>query len=94
MVRQLHDDMMARFTDNSAVSEAFAVTNGVNQDCVLAPTHFILMFSNMLMDAYRDERPGTRIAYRTDGQLLSHQWMHLQSCVSTTILHELLFADD
>nr|VZI24621.1 unnamed protein product [Spirometra erinaceieuropaei] len=36
MVRQLHDGMMARVTDNGAVSEAFAVTNGVNQGCVLA----------------------------------------------------------
>nr|VZI49912.1 unnamed protein product [Spirometra erinaceieuropaei] len=36
MVRQLHDGMMARVTDNGAVSEAFAVTNGVKQGCVLA----------------------------------------------------------
>nr|VZI27907.1 unnamed protein product [Spirometra erinaceieuropaei] len=66
MVRQLHDGMMARVTDNGAVSEAFAVTNGVKQGCVLAPTLFSLMFSAMLVDAYRDERPGIRIAYRTD----------------------------
>ncbi|BHF83734.1 hypothetical protein SprV_0902688000 [Sparganum proliferum] len=65
-VRQLHDGMMARVTDNGAVSEAFAVTNGVKQGCVLAPTLFSLMFSAMLMDAYRDERPGIRIGYRTD----------------------------
>ncbi|BHF85081.1 hypothetical protein SprV_1002823900 [Sparganum proliferum] len=72
MVRQLHDGMMARVTDNGAVSEAFAVTNGVKQGCVLAPTLFCLMFSAMLMDAYLgDERPGIRIAYRTDGQLLN-----------------------
>ncbi|BHF68764.1 hypothetical protein SprV_0301180500 [Sparganum proliferum] len=57
MVRQLHDAMMARVTDNGDVSEAFAVTNGVKQGCVLAPTLFSLMFSTMLMDAYRDERP-------------------------------------
>nr|VZI02283.1 unnamed protein product [Spirometra erinaceieuropaei] len=54
MVRQLHDGMMARVTDNGAVSEAFAVNNGVKQGCVLAPTLFSLMFSAMLMDAYRD----------------------------------------
>nr|VZI32433.1 unnamed protein product [Spirometra erinaceieuropaei] len=54
MVRQLHDGMMARVTDNGAVSEAFAVTNGVKQGCVLAPTLFSLMFSAMLMDAYED----------------------------------------
>ncbi|BHF78798.1 hypothetical protein SprV_0602191300 [Sparganum proliferum] len=94
MVRQLHDGMMARVTDNGAVSEAFAVTNGVKQGCVLAPTLFSLMFSSMLMDAYRDERPGIRIAYRTEGHLLNQRRMHFQSRVSTTTVHELLFADD
>ncbi|BHF62571.1 hypothetical protein SprV_0200555300 [Sparganum proliferum] len=48
----------------------------------------------MLMDAYRDERPGIRIAYRTGGQLLNQRRMHFQSRVSTTTVHELLFADD
>nr|VZI45850.1 unnamed protein product [Spirometra erinaceieuropaei] len=94
MVRQLHDGMMAQVTDNGAVSEAFAVTNGVKQGCVLAPTLFSLMFSAMLMDAYRDESPGIRIAYRTDGHLLNQRRMHFQSRVSTTTVHELLFADD
>nr|VZI06395.1 unnamed protein product [Spirometra erinaceieuropaei] len=48
----------------------------------------------MLMDAYRDERPGIRIAYRTNGYLLNQRRMHFQSRVSTTTVHELLFADD
>nr|VZI35761.1 unnamed protein product [Spirometra erinaceieuropaei] len=52
------------------------------------------MFSAMLMDAYRDERPGIRIAYRTDGHLLNHRRMNFQSRVSTATMHELLFADD
>nr|VZI49364.1 unnamed protein product [Spirometra erinaceieuropaei] len=94
MVRQLHDGMMARVTNNGAVSETFAVTNGVKQGCVLAPTLFSLMFSAMLMDAYRDERPGIRIAYRTDGHLLNQRRMHFKSRVSTTTVHELLVADD
>ncbi|BHF69947.1 hypothetical protein SprV_0301299400 [Sparganum proliferum] len=94
MVRQLHDDIMARVTDNGAVSEAFAVTNGVKQGCVLTPALFSLMFSAMLTDAYRDERPEIRIAYRTDGQLLNQRRMHFQSRVYTTTVHELLFADD
>ncbi|BHF76307.1 hypothetical protein SprV_0501940500 [Sparganum proliferum] len=53
-----------------------------------------LMFSAMLIDAYRDERPGIRIAYRTDGHLLNQRRMHFPSRVSTTTVHELLFADD
>nr|VZI04553.1 unnamed protein product [Spirometra erinaceieuropaei] len=94
MVSQLHDDMMARVMDNGAVSETFAVTNGVKQGCVLAPTLFSLIFSAMLMDAHRDERPGICIAYRTDGHLLNRRQVHLQSRISTTTVHELLFADD
>nr|VZI46388.1 unnamed protein product [Spirometra erinaceieuropaei] len=94
IVRQLHDGMMARVTDRGAVSEAFAVTNGVKQGCVLTHTLFSLMFSAMLMDTYRGERPGIRIAYRTDGHLLNQRRMHFQSRVSTTTVHELLFDDD
>nr|VZI31864.1 unnamed protein product [Spirometra erinaceieuropaei] len=75
VVYHLQDGMMAPVTDNGDVSEAFTVTNSVNQGCVLAPTLFSLMFSAMLMDAYRDERTGIRIAYRTDGHLLSPRLM-------------------
>ncbi|BHF70354.1 hypothetical protein SprV_0301340400 [Sparganum proliferum] len=52
------------------------------------------MFSAMLMDAYRDERHGTRIAYRMDGHLLNHRRTHFQSRASTTTVHELLFNND
>nr|VZI21243.1 unnamed protein product [Spirometra erinaceieuropaei] len=79
MVRQLHDGMMARITDNGAVSEAFSVTDGVKQDCVLTSTLFSLMLSVMLLDAYRDERPGINIAYRMDDHLVNQRRMHSQS---------------
>ncbi|VDM03974.1 unnamed protein product [Schistocephalus solidus] len=86
MVHQLHGGMMVCVTNNGTGSEAFAVTNGVKQGYLLAPTLFSLMFSAMLIDAYRDEQPGIHIAYRTD--------RHLLNSVSTTIVHDLLFADD
>nr|VZI37586.1 unnamed protein product [Spirometra erinaceieuropaei] len=86
--------MMARDTDNGVVLEAFAVTNGVKPGCILAPTLFSLMFYVMMMDAYRVERPGIRIAYRTDGQLLHHRPMHFQSHVSANSVHKLLLTDD
>ncbi|VDL99688.1 unnamed protein product [Schistocephalus solidus] len=94
MVRQLYDGMTVCVTDNGTVSEAFAVTNGVKQGCVLAPIPFILLFSDMLMDAYRDERPGIRIAYRTDGHILNSRHMQATTCVFTTTVHDLLFAED
>ncbi|VDM05507.1 unnamed protein product [Schistocephalus solidus] len=94
MVRQLHDGMTARVTDNGLVSEVAAVTNRVKQGCVLAPTLFSLIFSAMLMDAYRDEQPGIRIAYRTDEHLLNSRRMQASTHVSTTTFHDLLFAED
>ncbi|BHF60467.1 hypothetical protein SprV_0100343200 [Sparganum proliferum] len=94
MVRQLHDDMATRVTDNETVSEAFSMTNGVKQGCVLAPKPFSLMFSAMQMNAHRDKRPGIRIAYRTGGQLLNRRRLHFQSRVSTTVVQELPFAND
>nr|VZI47924.1 unnamed protein product [Spirometra erinaceieuropaei] len=52
------------------------------------------MFSAMLMDAYRDERPGVRMAYRTDGHLLNQRPTHFHLRVSKTTVHELPLADD
>ncbi|VDM00952.1 unnamed protein product [Schistocephalus solidus] len=40
------------------------------------------------------EQPGIRITYRTDGHLLNSQRMQASMCVSTTTVHDLLFADD
>ncbi|BHF81933.1 hypothetical protein SprV_0802506800 [Sparganum proliferum] len=51
MERQLHHVMTAHATDSGAVSEAFAVTNGVKQGYVFASTLFSLMFSDILMDS-------------------------------------------
>ncbi|VDM04948.1 unnamed protein product [Schistocephalus solidus] len=48
----------------------------------------------MLMHVYRDEQPGIRIAYRTDGHLFNSLRMQASTIVSTTTDHDLLFADD
>nr|VZI47012.1 unnamed protein product [Spirometra erinaceieuropaei] len=71
IVGQLHDGMTVCVTDDGVVSEVFAVTNGVEQGCALAPTLFSLMFSAMLMDAYRKER--SRISSPT-GRTVSGEW--------------------
>ncbi|BHF64301.1 hypothetical protein SprV_0200730300 [Sparganum proliferum] len=51
------------------------------------------MLSDMLMDAYRDERPGIRIAYRTGSHLNSRR-MQALTCLPTITVHDLPFSDD
>ncbi|VDL98164.1 unnamed protein product [Schistocephalus solidus] len=48
----------------------------------------------MLMDAYLDECPGIRIAYRTVGNLLNSRRIQALMRVCTTTVHDLLFTDD
>ncbi|BHF64977.1 hypothetical protein SprV_0200798600 [Sparganum proliferum] len=71
MVRQPHDGMTARVQVSGAIPKALSVTRGAKQGYVLAPILFSLMFSAMLVNAYRDDRPGIHIAYRADGHFLT-----------------------
>ena len=62
--------MMVKVMDDGDESDAFPVTNGVKQGCVLAPTLFSMVFSAMLLDAFHDnEDEGFPLRYRTDGEL-------------------------
>jgi len=78
IVRQFHDGMMVKVLDDGDESEAFPVTNGVKQGCVLAPTLFSMVFSAMLTDAFRDCQDGIHIRYRTDSRLFNLR--RLQAC--------------
>ena len=70
-VRQFHaDGMQARVQNGGEFSESFEVTNGVKQGCAMAPTLFSMMFSAMLVDAFRDSGTGFPIRYRFDIQSL------------------------
>ncbi|VDL98094.1 unnamed protein product [Schistocephalus solidus] len=93
VVPQLHYGIRARITDTETVFEEFAVTNRVKQGCEMASTFSSVMLSVMLMDAYVDECPVIHITYETVGHLLNSRRMQDQTHVSTTALHDLLFAD-
>ena len=94
MVRQFHDDMLARDQNDGEFSDPFPVTNGVNQGCVLASTLFSMTFSAMLTDAFQDGDTGIPIRYRFDGKLFNLGRLQAKSKVQTEVLDEFLFADD
>ena len=93
MVRQFHDDMLARVQNNGEFSDPFPVTNGVNQGCVLALTLFSMMFSAMFTDAFQDGDSGIPIRYPFDGKLFYLRRLQAKSKVQTEVLDEFLFAD-
>ena len=86
--------MLVRVTDDGDSSEPIAVTNGVKQGCVLAPTLFSIMFSAMLSEAFRDADDGITIRYRMDGKLLNLRRLQAKSKVKESTVRDLLFADD
>lgn len=95
IVRQFHDGMMVSVRDNGEYSDEFAVTNGVKQGCVLAPTLFSMMFSAMLIDAYKDTSYGVDVRYRYDGGGLYNQArLKAKTKVNSFSARDFLFADD
>ena len=92
MVRKFHEGMQARVKNDREFSEPFVVTNGVKQDCVMAPALFS-MFSAMLMDAFQDSDTGFPIRYRFDGNIINHR-LQAKIKLQTDVLDELLYADD
>ena len=48
VIRSFHDGMMARVQDQGTESDAFTVSNGTKQGCMMAPMLFSIIFSIML----------------------------------------------
>ena len=94
VVSQIHDGMMARGLDDGEPSEAFPVTKGVKQCCVLVVTLLRLMLSAMLNDAFRQSKPGINITFRSDGKLFNLSRLEAATTVKETVLRDFLFADD
>ena len=97
LVRQFHDGMLVRVTDDGDSSEPIAqiaVTNSVKQGCVLAPTLFSIMFSAMLSEVFRDADDGITIQYRMDGKLFNLRRLQAKSKVKEATVRDLLFAND
>ena len=94
MVRLFHDGMMARVIHDGVVSEPFPVTNGVKQGCVLAPTLFSLLFSEMLSSALANTDAGITICYRTDGCFFNLRRLKANTKVREALIRDFVFADD
>jgi len=71
MPTQVHCDrsavarrMTAKVLEDGDASDAFPVTSGVKQGCVLAPTLFGMVSAAMLSDAFQDSETGISLTNR------------------------------
>ena len=96
MVIQLHDDQRGQVRLNGDLSEPFAISNGVKQGCVLAPTLFSIFFSMMLRQATEDvnDDDSIYIRYRIDGNLFNLRRLQAHTKTQEQLIRDLLFADD
>ena len=94
LVLSLNDGMLALILNNGQSSDAFPLTNGVKQGCVLAPTLFSILFTAMLLDAFSDNEDSIKLCFCSDGNLFNLRRLQAQTKVKITSACDLLFADD
>ena len=76
------------------VSDTFAITNGVKQGCVLAPTLISIFLSAMLEDAFRDMGDGIYIQSRQNADLFTVAHLRAKTKNTNILVRERIFADD
>ena len=94
IIEALHTGMQANVAMSGSVSSDFAVSNGVKQGCVLAPTLFSLYLSAMLEVAFKDSSEGVYIQTRKEADLFNVAHFKSRNRTTTKLVRDLLFADD
>ena len=94
IIRQLHEGQRGQVKHNGSLSDSFAISNGVKQGCVLAPSLFSIFFSMMLRQAKEDILDGIYIRFRSDGSLFNLRRLLSHTKTMEQLIMELLFADE
>lgn len=94
LIQALHDGMSAQVLCQNNTSEAFPVTHGLKQGCVLAPTLFSLYLAAMLCETSSVDNLGVDIRYRFDGGLFNLSRFRSKRLSKVTKITELQYADD
>ena len=94
IIRLFHDSMTGQVLSNGNVTDAFVISSGVKQGCVLAPVLFNVFFICMLSHAVQDLEKGVYIRCRLDGSLFDLRRHTAKTRSLKTPLQEVLFADD
>ena len=91
MIESLHTGIMVNVRNGGDVSDTFAITNGVNQGCVLDPTLFSIFLSAMLEEAFRDMGDGIYIQSRQNADLFTVAHFRAKTKTTSILVRELFF---
>jgi len=94
IIRSFHDGMMGQVIDGGEASEAFAITNGTKQGCVLAALLFSIFFAMMLLVAFKDCESGIPVRFRMDGNVFNLRRLQARTKTFVAMFRDLLYADD
>ena len=86
--------MTGQVLSSGNVTDAFVISNGVKQGCVLAPVLFNVFFTSMLSHADLDLKKEVYIRYRLDGSLFDLRRLTAKTRSLQTLLQGVFFADD
>ena len=91
IITSFHQDMQSTICFDGATSNAFAVSSGVKQYRVLAPTLFGIFFSMLLQYAFVDCTEGVYVRTRSDGKLFNITRLRAKTKAYVVLIRELLF---
>ena len=94
ITKSFHTNMKGVVQFDGSTSDAFDITSGVKQGCVLAPTLFGIFFAVMLKQAFRTSTEGIYFHTRSDGGLYNLSRLKAKTKIRKTVVRDLLFADD
>lgn len=94
MIKVFHEDMTGQVLSRGNVMEAFAISNGVRQGCVVAPVLFNTFFTCMLSHAVRNLEKRVYIRYQLDSSLFDLHHLTAKRKSHQDLIKEALFADD
>ena len=86
--------MKARVSFKGTLSEEISINNGVKQGDISAPMLFNIYFAIVFLVAFYENSDGIYIRYRTPGSVFNVRRLLSQRKVSSSLVRELLYADD
>ena len=85
IIRSFHDGLVGRIIKNGNTSDPFPLSNGVKQGCVLAPTLFSLLLTQMLSAALAQTEAEVKEHFCNDGDFFNLRRLKSYTKVMRTI---------